>query len=129
MRALLQRVAHASVTVEGEVIGQTGPGLLILVCAMQGDGEAQADQLAAKIAKLRIFPRRGGQDEPLGARHGRRPRWSSASSPWPPTPAAATAPAFPPPRRRRRGSGFSNISPGNWPHRACRSRPGNSAPT
>ncbi len=61
MRALLQRVAHASVTVESEVIGRTGPGLLILVCAMQGDGEAQADQLAAKIAKLRIFPDEAGK--------------------------------------------------------------------
>ncbi|MDM8166847.1 D-aminoacyl-tRNA deacylase [Roseovarius sp.] len=61
MRALLQRVAHASVTVEGEVIGQTGPGLLILVCAMQGDAEAQADQLAAKVAKLRIFPDAAGK--------------------------------------------------------------------
>lgn len=61
MRALLQRVAHASVTVEGEVIGQTGPGLLILVCAMHGDGEAQADQLAAKIARLRIFPDAAGK--------------------------------------------------------------------
>ena len=61
MRALLQRVAHASVTVEGEVIGQTGPGLLILVCAMQGDGEAQVEQLAAKIAKLRIFPDAAGK--------------------------------------------------------------------
>ena len=55
MRALLQRVTRAAVTVEGETIGQTGPGLLILVCAMQGDTEAQADRLAAKIAKLRIF--------------------------------------------------------------------------
>lgn len=55
MRALIQRVAHASVTVEGEKIGQTGTGLLILICAMAGDGEAQADQLAAKIARLRIF--------------------------------------------------------------------------
>jgi D-tyrosyl-tRNA(Tyr) deacylase len=61
MRALLQRVAHASVRVEGEVIGETGPGLLILICAMQGDGEAQADQLAAKIAKLRIFPDEAGK--------------------------------------------------------------------
>jgi D-tyrosyl-tRNA(Tyr) deacylase len=55
MRALLQRVTSASVSVEDQVIGQTGPGLLILVCAMQGDTEAQADKLAAKIAKLRIF--------------------------------------------------------------------------
>ncbi len=55
MRAVLQRVSRASVTVEGTVTGQIGAGLLILVCAMEGDTEAQADQLAAKIAKLRIF--------------------------------------------------------------------------
>ncbi|QGX98863.1 D-tyrosyl-tRNA(Tyr) deacylase [Roseovarius faecimaris] len=55
MRALIQRVSEASVTVDGTVIGQIGPGLMILVCAMQGDTEAQADQLAAKISKLRIF--------------------------------------------------------------------------
>ncbi len=55
MRALIQRVSRASVTVDGKVIGKTGPGLLVLVCAMAGDTEAQADQLAAKIAKLRIF--------------------------------------------------------------------------
>lgn len=55
MRALIQRVSEASVTVDGEVIGETGPGLLVLVCAMAGDGEAQADQLAAKISKMRIF--------------------------------------------------------------------------
>ncbi|MCV2890574.1 D-aminoacyl-tRNA deacylase [Ruegeria aquimaris] len=61
MRALIQRVAHASVTVEGERIGQTGPGLLILICAMAGDGEAQADQLAAKIARLRIFKDEAGK--------------------------------------------------------------------
>ncbi|SDE20518.1 D-aminoacyl-tRNA deacylase [Ruegeria marina] len=61
MRALIQRVAHASVTVDGERIGQTGPGLLILICAMAGDGEAQADQLAAKIARLRIFKDEAGK--------------------------------------------------------------------
>ena len=61
MRALIQRVAHAAVTVEGERIGQTGPGLLILICAMAGDGEAQADQLAAKIARLRIFKDEAGK--------------------------------------------------------------------
>ena len=55
MRALIQRVREASVTVEGAVIGRTGPGLLILVCAMQGDGEGEAEWLAARIAKLRIF--------------------------------------------------------------------------
>ncbi len=61
MRALLQRVSHASVTVDGDVIGRTGPGLLILICAMQGDGEAQADQLAAKVSKLRIFKDEAGK--------------------------------------------------------------------
>ena len=55
MRALVQRVTRASVSVDGTTVGEIGPGLMILVCAMQGDTEAQADKLAAKIAKLRIF--------------------------------------------------------------------------
>ena len=55
MRALLQRVSQARVEVGGAVIGEVGQGLLILICAMQNDTEAQADRLAAKIAKLRIF--------------------------------------------------------------------------
>lgn len=55
MRALVQRVTQAAVTVEGETTGQIGPGLLILVCAMQGDDTSQADKLAAKAARLRIF--------------------------------------------------------------------------
>jgi D-tyrosyl-tRNA(Tyr) deacylase len=55
MRALIQRVTEARVAVDGTTIGQTGPGLLILVCAMMGDTEAEADRLAARIAKLRIF--------------------------------------------------------------------------
>ncbi|WP_298909979.1 D-aminoacyl-tRNA deacylase [uncultured Aliiroseovarius sp.] len=55
MRALIQRVSEAAVRVDGEAIGEIGPGLLILVCAMEGDVEANADTLAAKISKLRIF--------------------------------------------------------------------------
>lgn len=55
MRAVLQRVSRASVSVDGTTVGEIGPSLMILVCAMQGDTEAQADKLAAKIAKLRIF--------------------------------------------------------------------------
>jgi len=55
VRAVLQRVSRASVTVDGQVTGEIGPGLLILVCAMDGDTDAKAEQLAAKIAKLRIF--------------------------------------------------------------------------
>ncbi len=61
MRALLQRVSHASVKVQDKRIGQIGPGLLILICAMQGDTQAQADHLAAKIAKLRIFKDEAGK--------------------------------------------------------------------
>lgn len=55
MRALVQRVSEAQVSVGGAVIGEVGAGLLILVCAMQGDGPEAADKLAAKIAKMRIF--------------------------------------------------------------------------
>ena len=61
MRALIQRVTSASVTVDTEVVGQIGAGLLILVCAMQGDTEPQADALAAKIGKLRIFADEAGK--------------------------------------------------------------------
>lgn len=55
MRALIQRVKEASVSVDNRQIGEVGPGLLVLICAMSGDTEAEADRLAAKIAKLRIF--------------------------------------------------------------------------
>ena len=56
MRALIQRVSSASVTVDGAVTGEIGPGLLVLVCAMQGDTEKESAWLAQKIVKLRIFP-------------------------------------------------------------------------
>ena len=55
MRALIQRVSQAQVLIEGEVIGKVGEGLLILVCAMQGDTGAKGAKLAQKISKLRIF--------------------------------------------------------------------------
>ncbi|WP_300441919.1 D-aminoacyl-tRNA deacylase [uncultured Mameliella sp.] len=55
MRALIQRVTSARVDVGGATVGEIGQGLLILVCAMQGDTEAEAEKLSAKIAKLRIF--------------------------------------------------------------------------
>ncbi|MEY2990639.1 MAG: hypothetical protein RI946_33 [Pseudomonadota bacterium] len=55
MRALIQRVTQANVSVDGQDIGQCGQGLLILLCAMQGDTRAQADLLIGKISKLRIF--------------------------------------------------------------------------
>lgn len=55
MRAVLQRVSRATVHVDGDLVGETGKGFLILVCAMGGDSEAQAEKLAAKVAKLRVF--------------------------------------------------------------------------
>ncbi len=55
MRALIQRVSRASVTVDGEITGQIGAGLLILICAMPGDTDAACTALAEKITKLRIF--------------------------------------------------------------------------
>ena len=99
MRALVQRVTEASVEVDGAVIGQTGPGLLVLVCAMGGDDEVAADKLAARVAKLRIF--RDDQDRmnrslldigggalvvsqftlAADTRTGNRPGFSSAAAP------------------------------------------------
>jgi len=55
MLALIQRVRRASVNMDGAVVGAIGQGLLVLVCAEQGDTPAQADKLLAKILKLRIF--------------------------------------------------------------------------
>ena len=55
MRALVQRVSEASVRVDGKIIGEIGPGLVILVCSMDGDEETTPAKLAKKIAKLRIF--------------------------------------------------------------------------
>jgi D-tyrosyl-tRNA(Tyr) deacylase len=61
MRALLQRVSAASVTVDSAITGEIESGLLVLVCAMQGDGEAEAAQLAHKISRLRIFRDEAGK--------------------------------------------------------------------
>ncbi len=55
MIALLQRVAEASVRVEGETVGQIGPGLLVLLCAERGDAEKEADALMAKLLAYRVF--------------------------------------------------------------------------
>ena len=61
MRALLQRISDARVEVGGAVVGTSGPGLLILICAMQGDDTAIAEKLVAKITKLRIFKDEAGK--------------------------------------------------------------------
>ena len=55
MKAVLQRVAEASVSINGEVMGRIAKGLLVLLCAERGDTEVQADKMLARILKLRIF--------------------------------------------------------------------------
>jgi D-tyrosyl-tRNA(Tyr) deacylase len=61
MRALVQRVSEAQVAVGERVTGKIGAGVLILICAMEGDDAARADSMAAKIAKLRIFSDAAGK--------------------------------------------------------------------
>lgn len=61
MISVVQRVSQARVVVDGAPVGEIGAGLLVLVCAERGDGEAQADKLLAKILKLRIFGDENGK--------------------------------------------------------------------
>ena len=61
MRALLQRVERASVDVDGERIATIGPGLLVLLGVGGSDDDRTADQLAARVAALRIFPDESGR--------------------------------------------------------------------
>jgi D-aminoacyl-tRNA deacylase len=97
MRALIQRVSEASVTVDGTVVSSIGPGLLVLLGVTQTDDEAVADKLADKIRALRVFPDGDGRmNEALGerevlvvsqftlygdARKGNRPSYVAASRP------------------------------------------------
>jgi D-aminoacyl-tRNA deacylase len=55
VRALVQRVSEAAVSVEGHEVARIGPGLLVLLGVRQGDGAEQADRIAAKLKRLRIF--------------------------------------------------------------------------
>lgn len=93
MRAVVQRVLSASVTVEGELVGAIGPGLMCLVGVTHDDTPAQAAALARKIFGLRILrDERAVSDEPGtsvlvvsqftlygDARKGRRPTWAAAA--------------------------------------------------
>ena len=72
MRALIQRVRRAAVRVDDDVLGEIGPGLVVLLGVGDGDGEAQARLLAHKIANLRIF---------ADTRKGRRPGFTGAARP------------------------------------------------
>lgn len=92
MRAVLQRVTRAQVTVEGEVVGAIGPGLVALVAATHDDGPAEVGRMARKIAELRILPdERSVVDSGAAVlvvsqftlyghtRKGRRPSWVDAA--------------------------------------------------
>jgi len=99
MKAVVQRVIRGSVTVEGELVGQIGRGLVVLLGVKEGDSEAEAQWLAQKIANLRIFEDQEGKfNRSLldvegaalvvsqftlygDARRGRRPSFSEAAPP------------------------------------------------
>ncbi len=61
MKTVIQRVSHASVAVDGEIVGQCGQGLMLLLGVAAGDTEKDADALAEKILKLRIFEDANGK--------------------------------------------------------------------
>jgi D-tyrosyl-tRNA(Tyr) deacylase len=97
VRALVQRVSSASVRVDGGEQGRIGPGMLVYLGVGRGDGPAEADRLAARLGKLRIFDDGGGRpNEALGERgvlcvsqftlyadtsRGNRPGYSAAADP------------------------------------------------
>jgi D-aminoacyl-tRNA deacylase len=99
MRALVQRVLEASVSVHGHVVGEIGHGLLVFLGVKRGDTDEQADALARKITQLRIFPDENGKmnrnlTDVAGAllvvsqftlyadtRKGNRPSYSEAANP------------------------------------------------
>lgn len=97
MRALVQRVSHASVAVAGERVSEIGPGLLVFVGIAPADTPEQAEGLGAKLGRLRIFDdAEGRMNEPLGSREvlcvsqftlyadtskGNRPSYAAAAAP------------------------------------------------
>jgi D-tyrosyl-tRNA(Tyr) deacylase len=99
MRAVVQRVSQASVSVEGELVGAIGRGVVVLVGVAHGDVEEQAEWLARKIAGLRIFEDSAGKMNAglldvdgaalvisqftlyADARKGRRPGFTDAAPP------------------------------------------------
>ena len=69
MRAVVQRVSSAPVRVGGSTVSEIGPGLLVLLGVADGDGSEQAERMAGKLLKLRVFPdARGRMSEDLGER-------------------------------------------------------------
>ena len=105
VRALLQRTTGARVRVGGEVVGEIGGGLVVLLGVGPDDDEAIADALARRVTELRIFDDADGRTNLLAGRRRRRGRSSSASSRSTPTRAAAAVRGSPAPRRRSSRSG------------------------
>ena len=69
MRAVVQRVSSAAVRVGGSTVSEIGPGLLVLLGVADGGGSEQAERMAGKLLKLRVFPdARGRMSEDLGER-------------------------------------------------------------
>jgi D-tyrosyl-tRNA(Tyr) deacylase len=69
VRALVQRVSRAAVRVDGELVSEIGPGLLVLLGVTHDDTPGQADRLAEKVRALRVFPdAEGRMNEPLSGR-------------------------------------------------------------
>lgn len=97
MRALVQRVSRAAVSVDGAEVAGIGPGLLVLLGITHEDSEASAERLAAKVRALRVFVDADGRmNEPLGEREllcvsqftlygdaakGNRPSYGAAARP------------------------------------------------
>ena len=93
MRAVVQRVTRASVTVDGDVVGAIGHGLLVLLGVAAGDTAAEADRLAGKVARLRIFESGDGTfDRSVSTRAARFS--SSASSRCSPMSTKGNRPGF-----------------------------------
>ena len=128
MKALLQRVRQASVTVDGQLTGEIGPGLLVLFCAEPQDDEAVADRLLAKIFKLRIFADDAGkmnrsvQDVRGGLLLVSQFTLAADCS-------GGNRPALPLPHRLRRGRPCSTIPSGRPVRSMRRWRPAFSEPT
>ncbi len=128
MKAVIQRVSFASVTVDENLVGRIGKGVLVLLGVEKGDDESRADWLAEKIAGLRIFADEEGKMNLALADVGGR-SWRFPSSHW--RAIATRGGALPLTRRlrRKRANGCTTISRGRSNASACRCRPASSRPT
>lgn len=93
MRAVVQRVTQASVTVDGELLGRIGKGFLILLGVADGDTRQMAEKMADKICRLRIFEDENGKTN-LSLEDVEGNCWWSASLPCTRTAARETGPAL-----------------------------------